>query len=65
MMMLDSIDALEYSDLSVRFPQLRNRRLINSDFFAEDYEGFRTMHQLLPKGLKIEHDNFVVKYQGL
>jgi type I restriction-modification system DNA methylase subunit len=40
--MLDSIDPLEYWENEVRFPRLRNQRLINSDFFAEDKEGFRT-----------------------
>lgn len=40
--MLDSIDPLKYWDNEVRFPRLRNRRLINSDFFAEDIVGFRT-----------------------
>lgn len=40
--MLDSIDPLEYWENEVRFPRLRNQSLINSDFFAEDKEGFRT-----------------------
>jgi hypothetical protein len=40
--MLDSIDPLEYWENEVRFPRLRGQRLINSDFFAEDKEGFRT-----------------------
>jgi hypothetical protein len=40
--MLDSIDPLEYWENEVRFPRLRNHRLINSDFFAEEKEGFRT-----------------------
>lgn len=40
--MLDSIDPLEYWENEVRFPRLRNHRLINSDFFAEDIPGFRT-----------------------
>lgn len=42
MTMIDSIDPLEYWENQVRFPRLRNTRLINSDFFAEDKEGFRT-----------------------
>ena len=40
--MLDSLDPLEYWENEVRFPKLRSERLINSDFFAEDKEGFRT-----------------------
>jgi len=40
--MLDSIDPLEYWENEVRFPRLRNRRLLHSDFFAEDKEGIRT-----------------------
>jgi type I restriction-modification system DNA methylase subunit len=40
--MLDSIDPLEYWENEVRFPRLRGQRLIRSDFFAEDKEGFRT-----------------------
>lgn len=40
--MLDTIDPLEYWENEVRFPRLRNQRLINSDFFAEDKEGFRS-----------------------
>ncbi|MGB7444586.1 MAG: N-6 DNA methylase [Coleofasciculaceae cyanobacterium] len=40
--MLDSIEPLEYWENEVRFPRLRNQRLINYDFFAEDKEGFRT-----------------------
>jgi type I restriction-modification system DNA methylase subunit len=42
MTMLDSIDPLKYWENQVRFPRLRNRQLINSDFFAEDKKGFRT-----------------------
>ena len=42
MTMIDSIDPLEYWENQVRFPRLRNTRLINSDFFAEDKKGFRT-----------------------
>lgn len=44
--MLDSIDPLEYWENEVRFPRLRNHRLINSDFFAEDIPGFRTNEDL-------------------
>jgi len=44
--MLDSIDPLEYWQNEVRFPRLRNQRLINSDFFAENIEGFRTKEDL-------------------
>ena len=40
--MLDSLDPLEYWENEVRFPRLRGESLINSDFFAEDKEGFRT-----------------------
>jgi type I restriction-modification system DNA methylase subunit len=40
--MLDSIDPLEYWENEVSFPILREQRLIRSDFFAEDKEGFRT-----------------------
>lgn len=40
--MLDSIDPLKYWENEVRFPRLRGQRLINSDFFAEDKEGFRS-----------------------
>ncbi len=40
--MLDSIDPLEYWENEVSFPILRERRLIRSDFFSEDKEGFRT-----------------------
>jgi hypothetical protein len=39
--MLDSIDPLEYWENEVRFPRLRNRQLLHSDFFAEDKEGIR------------------------
>lgn len=39
--MLDSIDPLNYWE-NARFPILRNRRLIPTDFFAENVEGFRT-----------------------
>jgi len=42
LMMLDSIDPLEYWENQVRFPELRNRRLIFADFFEESKEGFRT-----------------------
>ena len=42
MTMIDSIDPLKYWENQVRFPRLRNQRLIHSDFFAEDKEGFRT-----------------------
>ncbi|MBD2318366.1 HsdM family class I SAM-dependent methyltransferase [Phormidium tenue] len=42
MTMIDSIDPLKYWENQVRFPRLRNQRLIHSDFFAEDIEGFRT-----------------------
>ncbi|MEP0748797.1 N-6 DNA methylase [Coleofasciculus sp. FACHB-501] len=44
--MLDSIDPLEYWENEVRFPRLRNQQLINSDFFTEDKEGFRTNEDL-------------------
>jgi type I restriction-modification system DNA methylase subunit len=44
--MLDSIDPLEYWENEVRFPRLRNHRLINSDFFAENIPGFRTNEDL-------------------
>lgn len=40
--MLDSIDPLEYWENELRFPRLRSQRLMNSDFFAEDKEGFRS-----------------------
>lgn len=40
--MLDSINTLEYWENEVRFPRLREQRLIHSDFFAEDKNGFRT-----------------------
>lgn len=39
--MCDAIDPRHYWD-QVRFPQLRNRRLVASDFFADDIPGFRT-----------------------
>ncbi|MFZ3208344.1 MAG: N-6 DNA methylase [Geobacteraceae bacterium] len=39
--MCDAIDPRHYWD-QVKFPQLRNRRLIESDFFADDIPGFRT-----------------------
>lgn len=39
--MCDAIDPRHYWD-QVKFPQLRNRRLIASDFFADDVPGFRT-----------------------
>jgi len=42
MTMIDSIDPNKYWENQVRFPRLRNKRLINSDFFSEDTEGFRT-----------------------
>lgn len=42
MTMIDSIDPLKYWENQVRFPRLRNQRLIHSDFFAEDKEGFCT-----------------------
>jgi type I restriction-modification system DNA methylase subunit len=42
MMMLDNIDPLEYWENDVRFPILRERRLIAADFFREDLEGFQT-----------------------
>ena len=34
--MLDSLDPLEYWENKVRFPKLRNKQLIHSDFFQED-----------------------------
>lgn len=39
--MCDAIDPRHYWD-QVRFPQLRNRRLVSSDFFVDDIPGFRT-----------------------
>jgi N-6 DNA Methylase len=39
--MCDEIDPRQYWD-QVKFPQLRNRRLVESDFFADDIPGFRT-----------------------
>ncbi|MBK5274605.1 MAG: N-6 DNA methylase [Desulfuromonadales bacterium] len=39
--MCDAIDPRHYWD-QVKFPQLRNRRLIASDFFVDDIPGFRT-----------------------
>lgn len=39
--MCDAIDPRHYWD-QVKFPQLRERRLIASDFFADDKTGFRT-----------------------
>lgn len=40
--MCDAIDPRHYWD-QVKFPQLRNRRLIASDFFADDIPGFRSV----------------------
>jgi type I restriction-modification system DNA methylase subunit len=40
--MLDCIDPLEYWENEVRFPRLRDRQLLNYDFFTEDKVGFRT-----------------------
>jgi hypothetical protein len=39
--MLDCINPLDYWE-NAHFPLLRNRRLISSDFFAENIAGFRT-----------------------
>jgi hypothetical protein len=39
--MCDAIDPRHYWD-QVKFPRLRNRRLVASDFFADDIAGFRT-----------------------
>lgn len=39
--MCDAIDPRHYWD-QVRFPRLRERRLVASDFFADDKTGFRT-----------------------
>ncbi|MFN5816080.1 MAG: class I SAM-dependent DNA methyltransferase, partial [Pseudanabaena sp.] len=41
MTMIDNIDPLRYLE-EVRFPRLRNKRLFDSDFFAENKQGFRT-----------------------
>lgn len=41
MTMIDNIDPLRYLE-EVRFPRLRNQRLFDSDFFAENKQGFRT-----------------------
>jgi hypothetical protein len=40
--MCDEIDPKHYWS-QVRFPQMRERRLINADFFREDRPGFRTL----------------------
>lgn len=40
--MLDSIDPSEYWENEVRFPILRERRLIRADFFDETRSGFRS-----------------------
>jgi hypothetical protein len=40
--MCDEIDPRFYWQ-QVRFPRLRDRRLINADFFQEDRDGFRTL----------------------
>lgn len=40
--MCDAIDPRHYWD-QVRFPRLRNRRLVTSDFFADDVPGFRSV----------------------
>ncbi|EAZ90280.1 HsdM family class I SAM-dependent methyltransferase [Crocosphaera chwakensis] len=42
LMMLDNIDPRNYWENEVKFPTLRNKKLIAADFFAEDIEGFRT-----------------------
>ncbi|HUW18973.1 MAG TPA: N-6 DNA methylase [Sedimentisphaerales bacterium] len=40
--MCDEIDPKHVWQKNVWFPRLRDRRLVESDFFAEDKEGFRT-----------------------
>lgn len=40
--MCDEIDPRQYWD-QVKFPQLRERRLVASDFFADDIPGFRSI----------------------
>ncbi|MBN2180287.1 MAG: SAM-dependent DNA methyltransferase [Sedimentisphaerales bacterium] len=40
--MCDEIDPKHVWQKNVQFPRLRDERLIKSDFFAEDKEGFRT-----------------------
>ncbi|AMW29677.1 MULTISPECIES: HsdM family class I SAM-dependent methyltransferase [Arthrospira] len=41
--MCDEIDPRYYWE-QVRFPRLRDKRLISADFFQENVEGFRTVH---------------------
>ena len=40
--MCDEIDPKHVWQKNVWFPRLRDKRLVESDFFAEDKEGFRT-----------------------
>jgi hypothetical protein len=40
--MLDKIEPQDYWENDFRFPRLRERQLINADFFQEDKEGFRS-----------------------
>lgn len=40
--MCDEIDPKHVWQKNVQFPRLRDKTLVNSDFFAEDKEGFRT-----------------------
>jgi hypothetical protein len=40
--MCDEIDPKHYWD-KIKFPRLRNRRIVHADFFQEDKEGFRTL----------------------
>ncbi len=42
LMMLDHIDPKNYWENEVKFPNLRNKKLIAADFFSEDIEGFKT-----------------------
>ena len=40
--MCDEIDPKHVWQKNVQFPRLRDKTLVNSDFFEEDKEGFRT-----------------------
>ncbi len=42
--MCDEIEPKHVWQKKVWFPRLRDKRLLESDFFAEDKEGFRTIH---------------------
>jgi len=44
--MCDEIDPKHVWQKNVWFPRLRNKRLVESDFFAEDKDGFRTSRDM-------------------